>query len=199
MDAGERVSAAPEGGRDDVATRLGTALRARRRAAELTVQQVAERAGVSRRALTQIEQGQGNPSLTTVDRLARALGVDLATLVGAHPGGPVTVIAAGTAPVVWSTPEGGRGVLHAASARLGGPELWRLVLVPGDRYEAAPDPAGSEELVLVESGVLTLEVADRRQLGEGTSVRIASDRPYAFVNDSDEPVHLVRVILINSR
>lgn len=202
MGTGERVSGAAPGEHDgrsrDVAARLGATLRARRRAGELTVQQLADRAGVSRRVLTQIEQGRANPSLATVDRLAHALGVDLATLVGAHPGEPVTVVAPGAAPTIWSSPAGGRGVLHLASAQVGGPELWRLVLAPGDRYEATPDPSGSEELVLVESGVLTLEVTGRLQLPAGASARIASDRAYAFANDSDEPVHLVRVVVIRT-
>ena len=44
----------------------------------------------------------------------------------------------------------------------------------------------------------TLEVTGRLQLPAGASARIASDRAYAFANDSDEPVHLVRVVVIRT-
>ena len=64
----------------DFLSQLGEQLRARRQDAGLTVQQLADRSGVSRRMLTQIELGQANPSLVTVDKVARALGTDFASL-----------------------------------------------------------------------------------------------------------------------
>ncbi len=126
--------------------RIGAELRARRRAAGLTAQELAARAAVSRRMIGQVEQGQANPSLVTVDKLARALGTDFATLAGAGGAEPV---APGAAAVVWRSAAGGRATLHVTSGQVGGPELWEWELAPGDRYAAEPDPPGSEELLLV--------------------------------------------------
>lgn len=36
-------------------------------------------------------------------------------------------------------------------------ELWDWTLQPGDRYDAQPDPTGSEGMLLVIAGTLTLE------------------------------------------
>ncbi|MFI7705261.1 helix-turn-helix domain-containing protein [Nonomuraea sp. NPDC049480] len=172
--------------------RLGREVRRRRLAADLTVQALADRAGLSRRLLTQIEQGTANPSLVTVDKIARALGVDFAALTVPPGTEPLHV----SEPVViWRGPAGGRALLHVASARRGGPELWEWTLRSGDRYEAQPDPRGSEELLLVTAGTLLLDVEGRpTRLPAGTSARLTSDRPYAYAAADDDPVSFVRVV-----
>ncbi|MGD3112162.1 helix-turn-helix domain-containing protein [Streptomyces sp. YGL11-2] len=173
--------------------RLGREVRSRRQGAGLTVQTLADKAGLSRRMLTQIEQGTANPSLVTVDKIARALGVDFATLIAQPTAEPCHV---STAVEVWSSPAGSRAVLHVTSARRGGAELWEWTLASGDRYLAQPDPPGSEELILVSTGTLLLETEDRTvPLDAGASARLASDRPYAYkAPDDGGPVSFVRVV-----
>jgi transcriptional regulator with XRE-family HTH domain len=178
---------------DDFLAKVGQQVRARRRAAGLTVQGLAERAGLSRRMLTMIEQGGANPSLVSVDKLARALGTDFTALVTGADSDPVHVP---DRPVqVWESNTGSRGLLHVGSAYVGGPELWEWILQPGDHYEAQPDPAGSEELFLVKSGTLVLKVGDRAvRLGPGASARLASDRQYSYATEGSEPTVFVRVV-----
>ncbi|MFI7131153.1 helix-turn-helix domain-containing protein [Nonomuraea sp. NPDC050153] len=172
--------------------RLGREVRRRRQEASLTVQELAEGAGLSRRMLTQIEQGTANPSLVTVDKIARALGVDFATLTGPSGSDPLHV----SEPVeVWRSPAGSSALLRVASARRGGPELWEWTLRPGDRYQAQPDPRGSEELILVTAGTLILDVEGRPvSLAAGASVRLASDRPYGYAAPEDGAASFVRVV-----
>ena len=175
---------------------LGGRVRARRQQQGLTVAQLAERSGISRRMLTQIELGQANPSLVTVDKVARALDTDLAGL--ALEDAPPEVLAvrpAEAATVMWSGDAGSAALLHVVTSGQGGPELWTWTLAPGDRYDAQPDPAGSEELFLVQSGALTVR-ADGiapTTLPPGAAARLASDRQYAYVNEGDRPVRFVRV------
>ena len=173
---------------------LGAGLRSRRRAADLTAQELADRAGVSRRMLTEIEQGRANPSLVTVDKLARALGTDFAALAGAGGGPAITVRPPGAATLVWHGAAGGHGSLHLSSARVGGPELWEWCLQPTDSYQALPDLDGSEELILVQSGTLTIEVDDQTLvLVAGASARMPTDRGYTYRNPTAEAVRFVRV------
>ena len=47
---------------------------------------LADRAGLSRTYLNQLEAGRRDPSLSTLTRLARALGVKLEALIGAEGG-----------------------------------------------------------------------------------------------------------------
>jgi transcriptional regulator with XRE-family HTH domain len=173
---------------------LGSEIRSRRRGADLTVQQLADLAGVSRRMLTQIEQGQANPSLVTMDKLARALGVDFGTLAGASPRGQRGIEVRERGTEVWRTANGSSAVLGMTSARVGGPELWHWTLAPGDDYSSLPDPTGSEELLLVTSGTLTFTSGgERHVLSRGMPARIANDRGYEYRNDSGAPVTFVRV------
>ncbi|MCZ4602845.1 XRE family transcriptional regulator [Streptomyces sp. Lzd4kr] len=187
---GKGVDHGPSG---DFLAKVGQQVRARRRVSGLTVQALADQAGMSRRMLTMIEQGGANPSLVTVDKLARALGTDFTALLGGADSDPVHVP---ERPVqVWESNTGSRGLLHVGSARVGGPELWEWTLQPGDHYDAQPDPVGSEELFLVRSGTLVLKVGDRTvRLGPGASARLASDREYSYTTDGSEPTVFVRVV-----
>ena len=183
----------------DFIARLGDQLRVRRKTAGLTVQQLADRSDVSRRMLTSIELGQANPSLVTVDKVARALDTDLAGLALPDEEPEVlTVRPAGSATVMWSGRPDSEALLHVATR--GGPELWSWTLAPGDRYQAQPDPAGSEELFLVQSGTLTVsaEGAASTVVPAGAAARLASDRDYSYANDGDEPVRFVRVVQVGS-
>ena len=56
---------------------LGARLRQLRTARDLTIAQLAERAGVSSGLISQIERGNSNPSIKTLQRLRAALGVNL--------------------------------------------------------------------------------------------------------------------------
>ncbi|MFC4909794.1 helix-turn-helix domain-containing protein [Actinomadura gamaensis] len=166
-------------------------LRERRADRGMTLVELAGRSGVSRRMLTLIEKGEANPSLGTLERVGRALGLTFAQLVGAEPAGETAVVAPGAMPAPWRSDGGGHGRLAVASDA--GNELWDWLLAPGDRYDADPDPAGGTEMILVTSGRLTLELGpDRIVLAAGHAVRFASDRPYAYVNDSGRPVRFAR-------
>ncbi|MEV5967411.1 XRE family transcriptional regulator [Kribbella sp. NPDC051952] len=174
--------------------RMGREVRRRRQAGGMTVQTLADRAGLSRRMLTQIEQGTANPSLVTVDKIANALGVDFAALAAPSSTEPLQL----SEPVeVWRNDAGSRAVLHVASAHKGGPELWEWTLQPGDRYDAEPDPSGTEELLLVTSGTLVLTAEDQAlTLTTGTSARLASDRTYSYAARTD-PTTFVRVVQLS--
>jgi glyoxylate utilization-related uncharacterized protein len=74
--------------------------------------------------------------------------------------------------------------------------LWQWELVPGSRYEAEPDPPGGEEMVLVSSGRLLIEVGqDRFSLSSGGYLRLPTDRPYASANTGKTNVCFTRVIV----
>jgi transcriptional regulator with XRE-family HTH domain len=68
---------------DDERTRLAENLRRRREQQDLTQQELAERSGVPRPTLAHLESGQGNPTLSVLSRVARALDVGIEALVSA--------------------------------------------------------------------------------------------------------------------
>lgn len=156
----------------------------------MTLVELADRSGVSRRMLTLIEKGEANPSLGTLERVGRALGLTFAELVGAEGPGQVHVAAPEAMVTPWRSEHGyGRIAVTGPNAV----ELWDWRLDPGDRYDAEPDPTGAHEMILVTSGCLTLELAsDRYGLPTGHAVRFPSDRHYAYINESDHPVNFTR-------
>src|SRR5690606_22712549 len=75
---------APAGGGTD-AVALGRRVRHHRRAAGLTLAQLAERVGLSTSALSLLENGRREPRISTLSALAAALGVDVQQLLDAGP------------------------------------------------------------------------------------------------------------------
>jgi transcriptional regulator with XRE-family HTH domain len=73
---------------------LGAAIRDSRRG-RLSLEGLAQRAGVSLGQLSQIENGTANPSVETLIRIAGALGLDLSDLVELPPAGHTYVVRAG--------------------------------------------------------------------------------------------------------
>src|SRR5690606_17492274 len=133
-------------GRDDAGstapqfvTRIGGRIRALRKQRGWSVQRLAEAGTVSRRMLTQIELGQANPSLATVDRVARALDTDFAALAlpsaEAEGGGAEGAL-------VWQAPDGSHALLLGATEEPRA-ELWRWTLAPAGPYAAQPNRPGA--------------------------------------------------------
>lgn len=176
--------------------RIGTEIRRRRKLAGLTVEELARASQVSRRMLTQIELGQANPSLVTVDKVARALGTHFADLTQDSTADPVSVRQPGEAAGVWSSSSGSAATLQVATTHLPVAELWDWCLEPGDRYDASPDATGSQELFHILEGELTLigDGFEAVRIPAGGSARLASDRTYAYLNEGDVAVRFVRVV-----
>lgn len=66
----------------NVRSRFGATLKERRLRRQLTQEQLAEASGLSYKFVGELERGQGNPTLETLARLAAALDVTMADLVG---------------------------------------------------------------------------------------------------------------------
>ena len=156
--------------------------------AGLSQEALARAASVSRRMLVGIESGDVNVSLSTLDRIAAALGVLFPDLVQAPATDRSRINAVGHHPEP-------RHPLASAPARRE-VELWAWSLGPGERYVSEPDAAGWREMVLVIEGRLRLELADgERRIEAGDFHAFASDQPYAYVNDGDEVVRFTRNVV----
>src|ERR687885_1687210 len=62
--------------------RLGERVRALRRERGLTLEELAQRSGVSRAMISKLERGEKNPTLVVAAKVAEGLGVGLSRLVG---------------------------------------------------------------------------------------------------------------------
>ena len=179
---------------------VGARIRAVRTERSLTVQQLADQAGISRRLLTQIELGQANPSLVTVTRIARQLDTEFTSLLQTTTTeSPITTHHAGSHLLVWTSPAGSTAhLLEATDSRSADLWLWRLV--PGDSYPGQADPSRSQELFYVLTGTLTITADDQQvTIPAGASARLRSDRLYTYANNGHDPVRFVRTVALAAR
>lgn len=170
-----------------VARAIGRRVRTGRAAAGWTLDQLADRAGVSRRLVVNVEQGTTNPSIATLLRLSDALGIGLPALVDTEgdPGGPVVVRPAGSAPVMWSSPSGGAAVMVAGTSPPDVTELWDWRLGPGDAYRSEGHRAGTRELLHVVGGAVDLVVgATEHRLRVGDAAAFDGAQPHVYRNVS---------------
>jgi len=66
--------------KSDIRHRFGFAIKVRREQLDLTQEDLADKAGIHRTYLSDIERGTRNPSLVNIDRLAAALSLSLSDL-----------------------------------------------------------------------------------------------------------------------
>ena len=170
-------------GADSVARAIGGRVRQGRAGRGWTLDQLAERSGVSRRMLVSIEQGSANPSIATLLRISDALGVGLPALVDMDRSSRLRVTRAGAAPVLWRGKLGGRAVLVAGTEPPDVTELWDWTLGPGESYSSEAHAAGTRELLLVLDGQLELRVGqDAEVLAKGDSASFAGDLAHEYLN-----------------
>lgn len=165
----------------DVAQSIGLNVRTGRAGRGWTLDTLAERSGVSRRMLVQVEQGQTNPSIAILLRLADALGVGLPQLMALADPGALQVVPAGQAPVLWQGEHGGHGDLVAGTGPPDVLELWDWTLYPGEAHGSEPHSRGTREQLLVVHGQLLLLVGEEQQvLGPGDSAAFPGDRRHRY-------------------
>ena len=164
---------------------IGERVRARRHARGWTLDELAERSGVSRRMLVNIEQGVTNASIATLLRLSEALGLGLPSLVAPSDGEtPVEVNRAGTRSPLWAGEHGGEAFLAVAITTPDVVELWDWSLAPGDAHSSEPHVAGTRELLTVIEGDVVLSVAgEETVLHPGDAASFHGDVVHGYRND----------------
>jgi transcriptional regulator with XRE-family HTH domain len=166
--------------RTRVALPIAHAVRRLRSARSWTLNELAARSGVSRRLIVQIEQGQANPSIGTLLRLADAFEVALSELLPEPPTAAVGVRPSGEELRLWSGPRGGAGRLLINHGPL---ELWSWTLGPGESHESEAHQAGCVELLNVTAGTLRLDVgAESLTLADGDSAWFEATEAHAYRN-----------------
>jgi transcriptional regulator with XRE-family HTH domain len=170
-------------GANSVTRAIGGRVRQGRNSRGWTLDQLAERSGVSRRMLVSIEQGSANPSIATLLLISDALGIGLPALVdmGDQPG--LRVTRAGTAPVLWRGKLGGRAELVAGTEPPDVAELWDWTLGPGESHSSPAHKAGTRELLLVLDGHVEVRVGRHAEvLATGDSASFAGDLCHVYLN-----------------
>jgi transcriptional regulator with XRE-family HTH domain len=173
-------------GAEPLARAIGARVKQERKNREWTLDQLAAAAGVSRRMLVNVEQGEANPSVGTLLRLSDALGVGLPSLVEPPASPAVRLTRQGEGAVLWTGELGGRGVLVAGTEPPDVVELWEWTLAPGEGHSSEAHSIGTRELLQVQEGVLTIDVDGRlHELGIGDALTFQGDVAHSYLNQND--------------
>jgi transcriptional regulator with XRE-family HTH domain len=157
---------------------VGDNVRRLRTAAGMSLAELAEASGISKTTLHGIEQGHGNPTLSTLWDLAGALRVPLGELLEAR----TSVV-----DVVRADDEQPRVAGDAVRARLlhrirlhGVVEVYDIEVAP-DGQRSAAHLDGVEECIVLTDGRITTGPADAPvELAAGDSVRFDADVPHVY-------------------
>jgi transcriptional regulator with XRE-family HTH domain len=170
-------------------------IRQKRTDQRLTLDRLSTLAGVSKGMLVQIENGQANPSIATLCKVAAALGASVADLVQVSGQHPAEVLPAGAPRLLWRGAKGGSATLLVGSTGPDMLELWSWELRPGERYDAPAHSLGTEELIHVVTGRLALVFDDVSYvIGSGGSAAAHTDRPHAYVCVGKKSVRFTMVV-----
>lgn len=167
----------------DLAPVVGGNLRRLRMRRGLSLEKLAQRSGVSRAMLGQIELGQSAPTINVLWKIARALDVTFATLIQAREAGGPSVLKKAQAKVL--TSHGG----HFSSRALfpfDGPrraEFYELRLAPKAIEEADAHAPGTVENLVVAEGTLDLTIGkETHRLDTGDAIVFEADVAHAYAN-----------------
>jgi transcriptional regulator with XRE-family HTH domain len=174
------------GAASDVGRLIAASLRRERARLNLSLTEVARRAGIAKSTLSQLESGSGNPSMETLWALAVALDVPFARLVD-QPHRGVEVIRAGDGPVVHSEESSYMAAMLSSSPPGARRDIYRVSAEPGPSrsgsagYRAEPHMAGTVEHLVVGTGrVLAGPSDDPVELGPSDYIRYPGDVPHVF-------------------
>lgn len=166
-----------------LAAAIGARVRKERQSRQWTLDGLAEAAGVSRRSVVSVEQGEANPSIATLLRISDALGVGLPALVEPPVLNAVKVVRRADRPVLWRGDGGGSAALVAATAAPDVVELWDWDLAPGERHASEAHAPGTKELLQVQDGAVRVEVGSETvALEAGDAISFPGDVAHAYVN-----------------
>ena len=165
----------------DLGDRIATTLRRERERRDLSVSELARRAGVAKATVSQLENGGGNPSVETLWALASALEVLFAVLVDEGVRSPTLIRAGeGTAAVPASSADY-LAVLLSASPPHARRDIYVLSAEPGSPRVSDPHPRGTVEHVVLVTGRGRIGPVDAPyDLSPGDYLSYPGDAPHVF-------------------
>lgn len=160
--------------------RMGTALRAEREKAGLSLTEASSRAGIGKSTLSVLESGSGNPSVETLWALATIYSIPLSRIID-PPMPDVSVTRVEELNFLESEDSTYRVALVSPGESSTRRDIFYITAEPGTVKYSKPHPRGTVEYVLVTSGKAVIGVQDQRvTLGVGDCIRYLGDVPHTF-------------------
>lgn len=195
---GKTIQALPREGTttDDVIASIGPKVRQLRRQKNLSLQQLAERAGLSAAAIHKIERNGMVPTITTLMKLSAALNRSVAFFVDEEQTEPAVLVRADGRKPVFTSKE------RLDLAGISGPYGQFFMAGAVATIEAGADSGPKrmehpgEELIFMLDGTVCFEVeGEEYTLRRGDSLHFRTDRPHRWGNPSTRPARAIWMAL----
>jgi XRE family transcriptional regulator, regulator of sulfur utilization len=179
---------------------LGKAVQRLRKAHNLSLSELAERSGVAKSIISQIERNETNPTLATIWRLAQAFDVSIdRVLQNADDGAFVGRTSKADTPILLSDDGRCRLAIIGWIKTVDWLQWYDFSADPGGVLESAAHQSGSIECLSVLDGELEVEVAgtvDRARAGE--TLRYRCDRPHTIRNRGPDTAQATMVCILKA-
>jgi XRE family transcriptional regulator, regulator of sulfur utilization len=166
---------------DALSGRIGAAVNELRLAQRWSLGDLARSSGLSKTILATIERGDGNPSIETLWRVSRALGVPLGMLLSPTAGARTRLIPARDGQPISSESGMDAWLLHAPG-REHRSEVFDIELPKGVDQRTEGHLPGTEELIFCVKGRVRVGPIDQEvELGPGDGAWFTADVPHHYV------------------
>lgn len=167
-----------------------------RRERGYSLDRFAERSGISKSMLSQIERDRTNPTVATVWRIANALDVGIDSILAPVTRADAAAIIPGHRTPAFASADGRMhwrilGPVELASRF----EWYELRAEPRSRTLSEPHEAGAVEHLTALTGTLTVTSGeDTFTVTEGSTARYRADVRHAIANEADRPAVALVVV-----
>ncbi len=167
-------------------TLIARAIQKERSRADMSLSALASKAGLAKSTLSQLEAGQGNPSVETLWAIASALDIPFSFLFEA-PQPEVTIIRADEGVQLSSEDSEMSATLLANCPPTSRRDLYRMQLHKGSVRRSGPHPQGTIEHAFIASGRVRLGPAgSSEELGPADYFRYPADVDHAYEALTDQ-------------
>lgn len=174
--------------RDPISRAFGDRVRSLRERTSLTLEQLADRSGVSRAMLSKVERGEKSPTIGIAMRISHAVGGSMSALLsGEQPRSAMVVRPHQDQTIFLDEGESGlsRQILSPTVAGSSVEVLRHTLPVGTTTGQMPPYPPGTEKYVVVEKGRLKVQRGGQSEhLHAGDTLFLEADCEHAFANVS---------------
>ncbi len=182
-------------GAAELARRVAESLRKFRQDRQLSLDDLANRSGVSRAALSQIEGRRTNPTLSVLWKIAVGLEIPFIDLLGDSGDAAIRVLRSGDASPLRSADGRTESRMLSPGGANTGTEVFDLRFLPRAVHKSEPHARGTTETLIVLTGNLRLSVDGATQeVAAGDSVFFRADVEHTYENPTGREARCINVI-----
>ena len=165
---------------------IGSNIMTERKKHGMSLEDLAEKSGVSKSMLSQIEQEKTNPTVITVWKISRALGVDVQQLMETNNPVNIEVIRSEDASVIYTNDKLCTIKINTPIHTIDNLELYLIFFKPGGVMASMPHYPNTEEFLTVIRGKLKLTAGEKSTLlNQGDTARYKADMEHSIENIGD--------------